>query len=150
MIAIVQRVTSAKVTIAGEIVGQVGRGMVVLATVEAADTDADLLWAAQKLATLRIFQNGDKAFDVDVKQIGGSILLVSNFTVAAETTKGRRPGFSAAAPPEQGRLMFEKFIDLVRAQDVPVQTGRFGADMAVELVNDGPATFVVKSPPKNA
>jgi D-tyrosyl-tRNA(Tyr) deacylase len=75
--------------------------MLVLATVEAADTDADLLWTAQKLTTLRIFQNGDKAFDVDVKQIAGSILLVSNFTVAAETAKGRRPGFSAAAPPEQ-------------------------------------------------
>src|SRR3954471_9409140 len=126
MIAIVQRVSSSKVTVAGEIVGQISRGMLVLATVEATDTDADLLWTAQKLATLRIFQNGDKAFDVDVKQIAGSILLVSNFTVAAETSKGRRPGFSAAAPPEHGRLMFDKFIEFVREQEVPVQTGRFG------------------------
>jgi D-aminoacyl-tRNA deacylase len=148
MIAIVQRVLSAKVTVAGEVTGQISRGMLVLAAVETADTDADIQWTAQKLATLRIFQNpeADKYFDLDVKQISGSILLVSNFTVAAETAKGRRPGLSGAASPDQGRIMFDKLIDAVRAQGVPVETGRFGAEMAVELINDGPATFIVQTP----
>jgi len=145
MIAIVQRVTSAKVTVANEIVGQIERGMLVLASVEVTDTDAEMLWTAAKLAGLRIFQNADKYFDHDVKQINGSILLVSNFTVAAETSKGRRPGLSNAAPPELARGLFDKLVEAVKAQGVPVQTGRFGAEMAVELVNDGPATFIIRS-----
>jgi D-tyrosyl-tRNA(Tyr) deacylase len=147
MIAVVQRVTSAKVTVAGEVVGAISRGMVVLASVETADTDAQITWMAAKLAGLRIFQNADKYFDLDIKQISGGMLLVSNFTVAAETGKGRRPGLSNAAPPEQARILFDTFVEALRAQGVQVETGRFGAEMSVEIVNDGPATFIVRSEP---
>ena len=146
MIAVVQRVTRAKVTVAGEIVGQIGPGLLVLASVEVRDTDKDIAWTAAKLATLRIFRNGDKYFDHDVKQINGSILLVSNFTVAADTSQGRRPSLNNAAPPEIGRAFFDKLVSAVRAQGVPVETGRFGAEMEVEILNDGPVTFIVESP----
>jgi len=150
MIAVVQRVLRAKVTVAGEVVGQIGSGMLVLAAVEVGDTEADIAWTAGKLAGLRIFRSGDgtKYFDQDVKQASGSILLVSNFTVAAETGSGRRPSLSNAAPPEEGRVKFERLVEAVRATGVAVETGRFGAEMEVELVNDGPVTFLVKSPAK--
>ncbi len=102
MIAVVQRVTSAAVTVEGEVVGRIGVGLAVLLAVHADDTAADVAWTARKLCGLRVFPNGDKGFDRDVLAVGGSILLVSNFTVAAATGKGRRPSFDAAAPPEQG------------------------------------------------
>jgi len=146
MIAIVQRVTRASVTVAGRTVGQIGPGMLVLAAVEAADTDAEITWTANKLATLRIFRNADKHFDLDLLQAKGQMLLVSNFTVAAETAKGRRPSLSNAAPPERGREMFDKLVAAVRGLGVPVETGEFGADMLVELANDGPVTFIVETP----
>ncbi len=150
MIAVVQRVTFGRVVVEGRVVGEIGPGMVVLAAVEKEDTEADVDWTAGKLAGLRIFrgEDGSKHFDRDVKQIGGGILLVSNFTVAAETRTGRRPSLSGAAPPERGRELFEMFIDAVRreaGEAVTVATGRFGADMNVELSNDGPATFLVES-----
>ena len=146
MIAVVQRVLEASVTVAGRVVGRIGAGMVVLGAVEAGDTEADLEWVAGKLVGLRIFRNGDKHFDRDVQQIGGSVLLVSNFTVAAETAKGRRPSLSKAAPPEEARVMFEKFVAAARRLGVPVETWEFGADMQVALVNDGPVTVLVESP----
>jgi D-aminoacyl-tRNA deacylase len=146
MIAVVQRVLEASVTVAGRVVGQIGPGMLVLAAVEATDTDADLEWVAAKLVGLRIFRNADKHFDLDVQQSKGSVLLVSNFTVAGETAKGRRPSLSRAAPPELARALFDKFVDMVRKLNVPVATGEFGADMQVRLVNDGPVTFLVASP----
>jgi D-tyrosyl-tRNA(Tyr) deacylase len=102
-------------------------------------------WTANKLAGLRIFRNGDKYFDADVKQVGGAILLVSNFTVAANTREGRRPSFIAAAETERGRELFDQLAEAVRALDVAVETGRFGADMLVSLVNDGPVTVIVDS-----
>jgi len=147
MIALVQRVLRGSVTVAGETVGNIGPGMVVLAAVEKGDTAAEAEWVAGKLAGLRIFrdQAGQKHFDRDVTQIGGAILLVSNFTVAAQTAKGRRPSLDGAASPEEGRVLFEKLVELVRGRGIPTATGRFGADMQVEIVNDGPATFVVKS-----
>jgi D-tyrosyl-tRNA(Tyr) deacylase len=146
MIAVVQRVLRGKVTVGGEVVGQIGPGLVVLAAVEVRDTEADAAWMAGKLATLRIFRNGEKYFDQDVQQIGGGILLVSNFTVAAETAKGRRPALNNAAPPERGRELFDRLVAATRGLGVAVETGRFGAEMEVELVNDGPVTFVVESP----
>ena len=145
MIAVVQRVSEAAVTVDGETVGQIGQGLAVLAAVHRTDTDADLAWTANKLVGLRIFRNGDKYFDADVRQVGGSILLVSNFTVAANTREGRRPSFIAAAETETGRAMFDKLVAAVRALGVPVETGRFGADMLVTLVNDGPVTVIVDS-----
>ena len=145
MIAVVQRVTSAKVEVEGQTVGQIGQGLLVLASVCKDDTEDDLTWMTRKLAGLRIFRNGDKHFDRDVQQVGGSMLLISNFTVAAETSQGRRPSLDAAAPPEQAIALFDQFVALVRATNIPVATGQFGANMQVTLTNDGPATFILNS-----
>jgi D-aminoacyl-tRNA deacylase len=145
MIAVVQRVTEAKVMVDGEIVGQIDAGMVALISVTRSDTATDVTWMANKLVGLRIFRQGDKHFDADIKQIGGGILLVSNFTVAAQTRQGRRPSFDAAADPETGRKYFDLLGEAIRALSVRVETGRFGADMRVSLINDGPATFIVDS-----
>lgn len=143
MIAVVQRVSEAKVEVAGEVVGRIGVGLLVLVSVHATDTPADVAWTAAKLTSLRLFRNGDKHFDLDVREIGGAMLLVSNFTVAAKTRQGRRPSFDAAADPATGRRLFDDLVSAVRQLGVPAETGRFGADMAVSLVNDGPATFIV-------
>ena len=145
MIAVIQRVTGARVEVDGRVVGRIGPGLVALAAVHATDTPADVSWTAGKLAGLRIFRQGDKHFDVDVKQAGGSVLLVSNFTVAAQTRQGRRPSFDAAAPPEKGRELFDALVEAVRGQGVAVETGVFGADMTVTIVNDGPVTVIVDS-----
>jgi D-tyrosyl-tRNA(Tyr) deacylase len=148
MIAVVQRVTSAKVEVEGGIVGQIGEGMLVLLAVEREDTSEQAKWMAQKLATLRIFRNGDKYFDADVAQIGGSILLVSNFTVAAETRQGRRPSLSGAADPEKGKELFDEVVAAVSALGIRTETGQFRASMLVSLTNDGPVTFIVDSKAK--
>ena len=147
MIAVVQRVLEAKVVVEGRAVGEIGQGLVVLASVEKDDTEADIEWTAAKLATLRIFrsQDGEKHFDQDVKQVGGAILLVSNFTVSGETKKGRRPSLERAAEPKRGRELFSFLVEAVKGQGVSVATGEFGADMKVSLTNDGPVTFVVNS-----
>lgn len=145
MIAVVQRVTEAAVTVAGETVGKIGPGLLVLAAVHRTDAPADVTWTANKLAGLRIFRQGEKYFDADVRQVGGSILLVSNFTVAANIRVGRRPSFVAAAETERGRELFDQLVAAVRVLGVPVETGRFGADMLVSLVNDGPVTVIVDS-----
>src|SRR4051812_29391468 len=149
MICVVQRVTNASVVVESETVGAIGPGILVLAAVERGDTPADAEWTAGKLVGLRIFRCCEKHFDVDVKTIGGSILLVSNFTVAAATRKGRRPSFDPAAEPEAGERIFDDLVRAVKALGVPVQTGRFGADMRVSLVNDGPATFIVQTDKNN-
>ena len=145
MIAVLQRVTEAQVVVGGDSIGRIGAGLVALVAVHATDTDTDVEWTAAKLVALRIFRSGDKHFDVDVRQAGGSVLLVSNFTVAAATRQGRRPSFDAAAPPEKGRQLFDALVSAVRSQGVVAETGAFGADMAVSLVNDGPATFIIDS-----
>jgi D-aminoacyl-tRNA deacylase len=145
MICVIQRVTEASVAVDGKIVGQIGQGMLVLAAVQAADAAEDVDWIARKLASLRIFADGERNFDRDVKEISGSILLVSNFTVAADARKGRRPSLSGAADPTAGREKFDQLVTTVRALGVNVQTGQFGADMKIALVNDGPVTFIINS-----
>jgi D-tyrosyl-tRNA(Tyr) deacylase len=147
MIAVVQRVLDARVVVEGRTVGQIAHGLVVLAAVEKDDTPADVEWTAKKLVDLRIFrsEDGEKHFDRDVTQVGGGILLVSNFTVAGETKKGRRPSLEAAAEPKRGRELFSLLVDAVKALNVTLATGEFGADMKVTLTNDGPVTFLVKS-----
>lgn len=147
MIAVVQRVTSGRVSVHGQMVGEIGRGLVVLASIERNDGEEQLSWMAEKLVGLRIFRSADgtKHFDQDVKQVGGSILLISNFTVAAATRKGRRPSLDGAADPETGRALFEQFVSGVKALDVPVEIGEFGADMIVSIENDGPAQFIVQT-----
>ncbi len=145
MIAVIQRVTQAKVTIAGRVAGEIDRGLAVLAAVVATDTEADLDWIAKKIAGLRVFPSEQGGYDLDVRQIGGKVLLVSNFTVAGDTSSGRRPGWSAAMNPDAAKPVFNRLLDRVLAQGVPVATGEFGAEMEVTLVNDGPLTVIVDS-----
>jgi D-aminoacyl-tRNA deacylase len=145
MITVVQRVSEAKVTVAGEVVGAIGPGLLALAAVVRGDTERDIEWTAAKLAVLRIFRSDGKHFDKDVKETGGSILLVSNFTVAASTRQGRRPSLDRAAEPAVAEAMFTRLVEATRAQGMTVATGKFAADMKVSLVNDGPATFILDS-----
>lgn len=145
MIAVVQRVKGASVTIDGQVVARIGVGLCVLASIVKDDTDADLKWMADKLASLRVFPNGEKDFDVDVRQANGQMLLVSNFTVSAATKRGRRPAFEPAMPPAMASVMFNQFITLVRATGTTIETGRFGADMLIDIQNDGPITLIVDS-----
>lgn len=137
MRALVQRVQSASVAVDSEITGQIGPGLLVLVC---DDTDDLADWLAQKIAKLRIFQDDAGKMNRSLVDIGGSALVVSQFTLAADT-KGNRPGFSRAAPPERGRYLYEKFSAALAAAGVPVANGIFGADMKVALVNDGPVTI---------
>jgi D-tyrosyl-tRNA(Tyr) deacylase len=145
MRAVVQRVGEGRVTVAGRTVGEIGGGLWALVAVTREDDGSDVAWMAAKLTGLRVFRNGEKHFDRSVTETGGAILLVSNFTVAADTRKGRRPSLDAAAAPEQARALFDALVTAIRAAGVTVATGEFGGDMRVALVNDGPATFIVDS-----
>ena len=148
MICVIQRVSEASVTVDGQLISRIGQGLLVLAAVHAEDQSEDIAWTAQKLASLRIFADGPRNFDRDVLQIGGSILLVSNFTVAADARKGRRPSLDAAADPVSGREKFDQLVAAVRVLGVSVETGQFGANMKVALINDGPVTFLLNSQEK--
>ena len=145
MRAVVQRVSQARVTIAGETVGQIGRGLLVLLGVTHADTPANADWLAEKIVGLRIFADADDKMNLGVADVGGEMLIVSQFTLYGDCSKGRRPSFIDAAPPEIAIPLYERFINAVKAQGVRVATGRFGAMMEVELVNDGPVTLIVDS-----
>ncbi|MGD1275656.1 MAG: D-aminoacyl-tRNA deacylase [Tepidisphaeraceae bacterium] len=145
MICVVQRVSQASVMVQDRLMGHIDRGVVALVAVHRDDGSQDVAWMARKLVELRLFPGGDRNFDQDVKQIGGSILLVSNFTVAADARKGRRPSLDAAADPAVGRTRFDELVAAVSAQGVAVQTGEFGAHMIVTLANDGPVTFLLDS-----
>lgn len=144
--ALVQRVSSAEVRVDGAQVGAINQGVLVLLGVAVGDTTVQADWLADKVAGLRIFPNpveANKDMDVSVVDIDGAALVVSQFTLAADTTKGKRPGFSTAAPPDQARPLYEHFVRALE-KHVPVATGRFGANMAVALVNDGPVTFMLE------
>ena len=145
MIAVVQRVTEAQVVVEGEVVGRIDRGLVALVAVTKSDTTVEADWLASKLVALRIFRADGKHFEADVTQVGGAILLVSNFTVSAKTKKGRRPSLDAAAEPAKAQSLFDYLVGAVKKLNVSVATGRFGADMRVSLTNEGPATFIVDS-----
>lgn len=145
MIAVVQRVTGARVDVDGTTAGVIDSGLLVLAAVENGDGDAQVDWMARKIVGLRVFRSGDKHFDLDVAQAGGAVLLVSNFTVAADTRKGRRPSLDAAAAPDDAAILFDRLVRAVRELGVRVETGVFGGDMKVTLTNDGPATFILRS-----
>ena len=141
MIALIQRVTEAGVTVAGERVGAIGRGILALVAVERGDGEAEAARLVERIAGYRIFPDDDGRMNRSLADIGGALLAVSQFTLAADTKKGTRPGFSPAAPPEEGARLFARFVDLSRARISVVETGRYGADMKVSLVNDGPVTF---------
>jgi D-tyrosyl-tRNA(Tyr) deacylase len=143
MLALVQRVASARVEIAGETVGSIGRGLLVFVCAEPDDTDALADRLAAKLLKLRIFADAAGKMNLDVAGVAGGLLVVSQFTLAADTRSGNRPGFAGAAPPEQGRRLYERFVQAAQRLHGPVATGRFGADMQVHLINDGPVTIPV-------
>lgn len=146
MRVVLQRVSSARVTVAGRVTGEIGRGLVILQGIEAADTEADGEWLAQKIARLRIFPDEHGNMNRSVVDVGGEILLVSQFTLHASTAKGTRPSFNAAARPEHARPLHEAFTgQLGAALGRPVRTGEFGAMMEVALVNDGPVTLIIDS-----
>lgn len=146
MKAVIQRVSEARVEVANTIVGTIGRGILVLLGVEKGDGERDAAWLAEKIASLRIFEDEAGKMNLSVQDIGGEVLAVSQFTLAGNCAKGRRPSFDTAAPPEEANLLYEYFVDRLRKLDVPVATGIFQADMQVHLVNDGPVTFVLDSP----
>jgi D-tyrosyl-tRNA(Tyr) deacylase len=141
--AVVQRVVEARVLVGGEVVGQIGAGLCVLLGVAQGDEATDAERLAGKIARLRIFENEDGKFDRSVLDVGGSVLAVSQFTLISDTEKGHRPSFTDAAPPDEAELLYEAFCVALRELEVPVETGVFGARMAVELVNDGPVTIVL-------
>jgi D-tyrosyl-tRNA(Tyr) deacylase len=144
MRAVVQRVSRAKVTIEGEVRGQIGRGYMVLLGIEENDRETDLDYICEKLVGLRIFEDEAGKMNLAVTDVGGSILLISQFTLYGDARKGRRPGFIRAARPEKAIPLYEAAIAKLR-ESVPVETGEFGADMQVELVNDGPVTILLDS-----
>ncbi|MBV1926348.1 MAG: D-tyrosyl-tRNA(Tyr) deacylase [Rhodobacteraceae bacterium] len=141
MRALIQRVTQASVTVDGEIIGEIDQGLLILICAMANDSNAQADQLAAKIAKLRIFSDDAAKMNLSVRDIGGAALVVSQFTLAADTSRGNRPGFSTAAPPDEGARLYRHFAAQLSAQGVPVQTGRFGADMAVNLTNDGPVTI---------
>jgi D-aminoacyl-tRNA deacylase len=139
----VQRVAGARVVVAGDVLGEIAGGLCVLLGVARTDTRAEAARLAGKVARLRIFENADGRFDRSLLDEGGAALVVSQFTLIAETAKGNRPSFAAAAPPEDAEPLYQTFCGALRDLGVPVATGVFGARMQVELVNDGPVTIVL-------
>ena len=141
MRALVQRVREARVEVAGRVVGQTGPGLLILICAMQGDTDTQAAALAAKIYRLRIFKDAGGKMNLALKDTGGAALVVSQFTLAADTRSGNRPGFSTAAPPAQGEALYLAFAAHLRALGVAVETGQFGADMAVHLVNDGPVTI---------
>lgn len=143
MKVLLQRVAEAAVEVAEEEVARIGRGLLVLVGVEREDNEQALVGLAEKTLGLRIFPDDDKAMNRSVVDVGGEILVVSQFTLAADTSKGKRPGFSSAAPPAVAEDIYQRFVAEL-GRTMPVQTGVFGADMRILLVNDGPVTFMLE------
>jgi D-tyrosyl-tRNA(Tyr) deacylase len=145
MRAVVQRVSRAEVRVDGEVTGRIGRGLLVLVAAAGDDSDVDLNYTVDKIVNLRIFPDGDGNMNLALNDVGGALLIVSQFTLYGDCRKGRRPSFVQAMAPEPAEKMYEKFVAAARASGVPVETGRFRAMMDVELVNDGPVTLLIDS-----
>jgi D-tyrosyl-tRNA(Tyr) deacylase len=143
--ALLQRVSAASVSVAGEPVGRIGRGLVVLVGVASGDTEQDARYLARKAAGLRIFTDDEGRFNLSALDIKGQLLVVSQFTLLADTRKGRRPSFSEAAPPEMARELFASFVAALRTTGLKVETGRFQEHMQLEIHNDGPVTVMLDS-----
>ncbi|MEO1380493.1 MAG: D-aminoacyl-tRNA deacylase [Pseudomonadota bacterium] len=141
MRALLQRVSEAQVSVAGEVVGRSGQGLLILVCAMQGDTDEAARKMASKVAKLRIFKDEAGKMNRSIIDIQGSALVVSQFTLAADTSRGNRPGFSDAAPPEEGKRLYQLFADALAEQGIAVENGVFGADMAVSLINDGPVTI---------
>ena len=145
MKALLQRVTGASVSIGGEVVGRIGRGLVILVGVASGDAEKDVNYLAQKVVNLRIFPDDAGKFNLSALDIKGELLAVSQFTLLADTRKGRRPSFVEAAPPAQAEELFERFVEQIGATGLKVETGRFQQYMQVEIHNDGPVTILLDS-----
>lgn len=145
MRAVVQRVARAKVTVAGEITGEIGGGLLVFLGVGRSDSESDALYLLEKIVNLRIFEDADDKMNLSLAETGGALLIVSQFTLHGDVRRGRRPSFIDAAPPESAETLYEFFVVEARNRVGLVQTGKFQAMMAVELVNDGPVTILLDS-----
>ncbi len=146
MRALIQRVTNASVSVGGAVVGRSGPGLLILVCAMQGDGEAQADQLASKISKLRIFKDDNGKMNRSILDVDGSALVVSQFTLAADTSRGNRPGFSEAASPEDGNRLYEYFARQVAVLGVPVETGQFGADMAVELTNDGPVTIWLETP----
>jgi D-tyrosyl-tRNA(Tyr) deacylase len=149
MIGLLQRARWAKVSVAGEFVAAIGPGLLVLVGVERGDTDAGAERLAERLLAYRVFPDAAGRMNRSVTEVGGELLLVPQFTLAADTSHGNRPGFEPAAPPDEGLRLFQHLVNAARTRWPRVQTGQFGVDMEVELVNTGPVTFSLRVPPRS-
>ncbi|MBP6322844.1 MAG: D-tyrosyl-tRNA(Tyr) deacylase [Fusobacteriaceae bacterium] len=145
MRVVVQRVKHSSVAVDGNIVGKINEGLLILLGIKNGDTEKDVTWLANKVVSLRIFEDENGKMNKELKEINGSILLISQFTLYGDCVKGKRPSFIEAAKPEIAIPLYEKFIDTLKNQGINVETGIFGADMKVELLNDGPVTLVIDS-----
>ncbi|MCZ2480979.1 D-tyrosyl-tRNA(Tyr) deacylase [Aquirufa nivalisilvae] len=151
MLAVIQRVSEAKVEIDGQINAQIQQGFLILLGIHQSDTEADCQYLANKISALRIFSDAEGKMNLDIKAVDGRIILVSQFTLIAQTKKGNRPSFIEAARPEQAIPLYEQLIELLENKlGFPIQTGQFGADMQVSLVNDGPVTIIIDSQQPNS
>ncbi len=144
MRVVIQRVRAGKVVVQGETIAEIGKGLVILTGIGPEDSEAQAKYLAEKIATLRIFQDEEGKTNLSCLDVGGEALVVSQFTLYADTRKGRRPSFINAAPPEIAEPLVERFAELLRQQGVPTQTGQFGAEMMVEIHNDGPVTIWIE------
>ncbi|OWU78956.1 D-aminoacyl-tRNA deacylase [Phaeobacter sp. 22II1-1F12B] len=145
MRVLIQRVTEASVAVNNAVIGEIGPGLMLLVCAMQEDGEAEADRLAAKIAKLRIFRDEEGRMNRSLLDVKGSALVVSQFTLAADTSRGNRPGFSAAAPPDEGERLYEYFARVLMEQGIPVATGRFGADMAVSLINDGPVTIWMES-----
>jgi len=145
MKALIQRVSRAQVNVDDEIIGKISGGLVVLMGVAAGDDKAEIDYLVNKIVNLRIFADADSKFNLSLLDVKGELLVISQFTLLADTRKGRRPGFSDAAPPDVAEAMFNDFVGEARKTGIKVETGKFQAHMLVELVNDGPVTIMIDS-----
>lgn len=148
MRALLQRVTEAKVTIDGDVAGQIGAGFLILLGVKVDDEFKDIDYLVDKICGMRIFSDSEGKFNESLEDVNGEVLIVSQFTLYADTRKGRRPGFTDSARPEKAIPLYEEFIDKFKGRGIKVETGRFGADMKVSLLNDGPVTIMLDSEDK--
>lgn len=149
MRAVVQRVRQAAVSVQDQVIGEITSGLMILVGITHGDDERDARYLAQKIATLRIFEDADGKFNRSALDVGGSALVVSQFTLYADTRRGRRPDFINAARPELAEPLVERFCDLLREQGLTVETGQFQAKMLVKIYNDGPVTIILDSPPKD-
>lgn len=145
MLALIQRVSSASVKISDKTIGQIGQGLLVFLGIEKEDTENEADKLLNKLMSYRVFSDDEDKMNLSVRDIKGSLLIISQFTLAADTNKGLRPSFSSALPPGEAELLYQYFLNQAQRQYDQIECGKFGADMQVSLVNDGPVTFLLKS-----